>query len=149
ICTGTFISRTTCSSRALWRWRPRFPMTSLPFTEVNLRPLVLPIEHGGWGILLEPLLLRMLVPPSPGGAVIALASLFVFLARQPLKLAMQDAIRHRSFARTLWCWMFAAWFIALAMMSIGFAIALSGWRFVVPFVLVSPLAIVVLTFDAR
>jgi YwiC-like protein len=114
-----------------------------------LRPLVLPTEHGGWGFLLEPLILGMLVAPSRGGALIALAALFAFLTRQPLKLAMQDALRRKSYARTFWCRSFAIAYAALAAISIAAAIAISGWILVMPFALVVPLALVVLFADAK
>src|SRR5947209_15528656 len=55
-----------------------------------LRPLALPTEHGGWGFLLEPLVLAMIVAPSWCGALICAAGVCGLLTRQPLKLAMQD-----------------------------------------------------------
>src|ERR1044072_2044638 len=39
----------------------------------KLRPLALPTEHGGWGFLLEPLVLAMIVAPSWIGALICAA----------------------------------------------------------------------------
>src|SRR5205085_7457904 len=104
-----------------------------PVAAVKVRPLVLPSEHGGWGILLEPIILGLLIAPSRAGFLIALAALFGFLARQPLKLAMQDAQRGRSFARTSWCWVFTGWFAALATLSISLALPLSGSRALLPF----------------
>ncbi len=114
-----------------------------------LRPLVLPTEHGGWGFLLEPLVLGLLVKASFGGALIALAALFGFLTRQPLKLAMQDALRRKSYPRTFWCRTFALGYLALAGASIACAIAVSGWRLSIPFAIVAPLALVTLVADAK
>jgi len=114
-----------------------------------LRPLVLPTEHGGWGFLLEPLVLGLLVKPSYGGALIAVAALFGFLTRQPLKLAMQDAVRGKSYPRTFWCRSFALGYLALAGLSIAGAIAISGWTLTIPFALVAPLALVTLIADAK
>ena len=84
--------------------------TTLPFPEprVSLRPLALPAEHGGWGFLLEPIALGLAVRPSWGGALIAIAFACGFLTRQPLRLAMQDRLRGKSYPRTRWCWTFAA-----------------------------------------
>jgi hypothetical protein len=118
---------------------------------------VLPTEHGGWGFLLEPLVLGMLVAPSRGGALIAsresaligLAALFAFLTRQPLKLAMQDALRHKSYPRTFWCRAFAVGYASLAMIAIALAVAISGWMLTIPFAIVAPLAITALIADAR
>src|SRR6185436_6956547 len=79
---------------------------------VPLRPLALPSEHGGWGFLLEPLVLGLLVRPSLAGSLIALAFVFGFLARHPLKLALQDLLRGKSYPRTRWCWLFACSYAA-------------------------------------
>ena len=128
-------------------------MTSLASTErpaaINFRPLALPVEHGGWGILLEPLALAMLVAPSRAGALVGAAAFFGFLARHPLKLALQDLVRGHAFARTRWCWVFAGWYSALATYSIAFAISQSSTRILIPFAMVAPLAIVTMIQDAR
>ncbi|HEX9160258.1 MAG TPA: YwiC-like family protein [Thermoanaerobaculia bacterium] len=113
-----------------------------------LRPLALPNEHGGWGFLLEPLLLGLLVAPSIGGAFIGIAALFGFLTRQPLKYALQDALRGKSYARTPWCWMFAATYATVAAAAFAGAILVSRIAFVIPFGLVAPLAVTVVLYDA-
>src|SRR5205814_4365102 len=71
------------------------------------------------------------------------------LARQPLKLAMQDGLRGRSYPRTSWCWLFALTYATFASLSFAAALAWGGWRFVIPFAAVSPLALVILVHDAR
>lgn len=114
-----------------------------------LRTLALPTEHGGWGFLFEPLVLGIAIAPSWGGALVATAAIFGFLARQPLKLATQDAVRGRSYPRTSWCRGLAAAYLAAALISIGAAISISGWRLAIPFALVAPLACITLFFDAR
>jgi hypothetical protein len=114
-----------------------------------LRPLALPTEHGGWGFLFEPLVLGLAVAPSLGGALVAAAATFGFLSRQPLKLAMQDALRGKSYARTRWCRTFAAAYLSGAAIAIAAALAVSGWKLAIPFAAVAPLAIVTLVFDAR
>lgn len=114
-----------------------------------LKPLALPTEHGGWGFLLEPLVLGLAVAPSWGGALIAAAAIFAFLARQPLKFAMQDALRGRSYPRTQWYRLFAFAYLGGAGMAIAGAIAVNGWTLTIPFAAVAPLAFVTLIFDAR
>ncbi len=114
-----------------------------------LGPLALPTEHGGWGFLFEPLVLGLAVAPSWGGAFISFAAIFAFLTRQPLKLAMQDAFRGKSYPRTLWCRLFAGTYLAGAALAIAVAVAVSGWKFAVPFAAVAPLALVTLAFDAK
>lgn len=91
----------------------------------------------------------MLAAPSVAGALIGLAALFAFLARQPLKLAMQDALRGRSYPRTAWCWMFAISYATLASLAFASAVALAGWHFAIPFACVAPIAVTMLVHDAR
>ena len=110
---------------------------------------MLPTEHGGWGFLLEPLVLALLVKASFGGGLIALAALFGFLTRQPLKLALQDALRRKAYPRTFPCRTFALGYLALAGISIAGAIAISGWTLAIPFAIVAPLALVTLVADAK
>lgn len=116
---------------------------------INFRPLALPVEHGGWGILLEPLALAMLIAPSRAGALVGVAAFFGFLARHPLKLAMQDLVRGHAFARTMWCWIFAGWYGVLATYSVALAVWQSHIEILAPFAVVAPLAIVMLVQDAR
>ena len=124
-------------------------MTATVATMPQLRPLALPAEHGGWGFLLEPLVLSMIVAPSRCGALICVASICAFLTRQPLKLAMQDLLRGRRYPRTKWCAIFAGSYAAGAFVAVSAAIAFGGWRIAIPFAAVAPLAIVNITYDAR
>ena len=50
---------------------------------VRLRPLALPVEHGGWGLVFEPIVLGMLLAPSLVGLFISVAATGLFLARHP------------------------------------------------------------------
>ena len=124
-------------------------MTATVAAVPSLRPLALPSEHGGWGFLFEPLVLAMLAAPSWCGALICAAAIAGFLTRQPLKLAMQDALRRRAYPRTRWCALFAASYASAAAVAIGVAIAFGGWRIAIPFAVVAPLAIVNIVYDAR
>lgn len=112
----------------------------LPSRPVALRPLALPAEHGGWGFLFEPILVGMLVAPYWGGALVAAAALFGFLARHPLKLAFQDAVRGRRYPRTFWCRALAASYLSAALLSLSAAVVTSGARMLAPLVLAMPFA---------
>jgi hypothetical protein len=114
-----------------------------------LRPLALPTEHGGWGFLFEPLVLGLLVAFSGGGLLIAAAFICGFLTRQPLKFALQDALRQRSYPRTRWCWIFAASYGAGALAFLGAAAAVSGWVVLIPLGLAAPLGITQILYDAN
>lgn len=115
----------------------------------KLRPLALPTEHGGWGILFEPLVLALIVAPSAGGAFIALAFVAGFLARQPLRLALQDLMRGKSYPRTRWCRAFTLAYASIALAALVAAIAVSGTTMLVPLAIVAPLGIVQLIYDAN
>jgi hypothetical protein len=67
---------------------------------VALSRVVLPSEHGGWAFLGEPIVLGLLVAPSSAGALLALAAIAGFLARQPLRLFVGDRRRGRRYPRT-------------------------------------------------
>ncbi|MFZ2491643.1 MAG: YwiC-like family protein, partial [Thermoanaerobaculia bacterium] len=117
-------------------------------TRPLLRPLVLPTEHGGWGFLFEPLVLGLAVRPSWGGLLIALAFIGGFLTRQPLKLAIQDAMRGKSYPRTRWCWGFAAGYALAGVAAMALALAVSGWVVFIPIGLVAPLGLLQIYYDA-
>ena len=49
--------------------------------------VAIPKEHGSWGFVLEPLLLSLFVAFTLEGLLLALATFFLFLSNQPLKIA--------------------------------------------------------------
>ncbi len=120
-----------------------------PVVHVALRPLALPTEHGGWGFLFEPLILAMIAAPSWCGVLLCAAAICAFLTRQPLKLALQDALKRRVYPRTRWCTMFAISYGTAAFVALAAAIVFGGWRIAIPYAVVAPLAIVNLVYDAR
>src|SRR3954463_11180737 len=67
---------------------------------VRVKTIALPTEHGGWGITLEPVVLGLLVAPTPAGVGLALATIGAFLARHPFKIVAGDRRRGRRFPRT-------------------------------------------------
>ena len=67
---------------------------------VPWRAVALPVEHGGWGFLVEPLVLGLVLAPSAAGACLALAAAAGFLARHPLRLWLLDRRKHVRYPRT-------------------------------------------------
>src|SRR6478736_3133505 len=63
------------------------------------RAVVIPSEHGGWGLTAEPALLGLLVAPSIAGGALAVAAFLAFLLRTPLKVVLVDRRRHRELER--------------------------------------------------
>ena len=92
--------------------------------------------------------LGLLVAPSWSGALLAVAAIFGFLSRHPLKLALQDAVRGRSYPRTPWCYALAAIYLLAGAIALIAALAMSGAGILVPLALAAPLAIIQVAYDA-
>lgn len=120
-----------------------------PRARVLLRPLAIPNEHGGWGFLLEPIVLALIVAPSAAGALVALAALGTFLARHPCKLAASDWLRHRRYPRTRACEEIAAAYAGAALIALALAIRFGGWQLVLPLAAAAPLGLIQFALDAR
>lgn len=116
---------------------------------VNLRSVALPVEHGGWGFLLEPVVLGLLVAPSGAGCAFGLAALGAFLARHPLKLALLDRGKGLRTARTIAAGRLAVLYGASALLALLAAAALGGPRPLFPLLAAAPLGLVPLAYDAR
>lgn len=87
------------------------------------RAVALPVEHGGWGFLLEPIGLGLAIAPSAAGLSLAAAALAGFLARHPLRLVVADRRRQVRYPRTALAERFV-----LAYAALGAAALLAGWR---------------------
>lgn len=115
---------------------------------LRVRNVALPVEHGGWGLSLEPVTLGLLVAPSLPGLFLAIAALAAFLARHPLKLVMADRRRGRRFRRTPVAVRFALLYTIIASLSLLAVIKTAGsYQFLLPLVLASPLALIQLGYD--
>jgi hypothetical protein len=114
---------------------------------VRLRPIALPVEHGGWGFLGAPIVLGLWVAPSVAGVWLGLAALGAFLMRQPLKLALGDQQRGRRYPRTVWAERFVALYGASALTALLIAWLTTAHPFWLPLLLAVPFAIVQLRYD--
>jgi YwiC-like protein len=117
---------------------------------VSLKSVALPPEHGGWGFVLEPLVLGMAVAPSAAGAALVLVGLGAFLARHPLRVLMDDARRGHWSPRAPGAGAFALLYGTTAIC--GFYLA-RAWAasglFWLPLLLAAPLALAQLLYDSR
>lgn len=115
---------------------------------IRLKSVALPVEHGGWGMLAEPILLGLLVAPSWAGLGIGVAAVFAFLARHPLKIALGDLSLGRRTARTAPASRFALGYAAVALVALVPASdGASGWW--LPLAAAAPLGLVQLVHDVR
>ncbi|HEX7294962.1 MAG TPA: YwiC-like family protein, partial [Pyrinomonadaceae bacterium] len=86
-------------------------------TTVRLRPIALPAEHGGWSLLLEPIVLGLVLIPSVGGLWVSFTAISAFLMRHPFKLAVVDWRRKRRYGRTPLAARFALLYFVVAIVS--------------------------------
>jgi hypothetical protein len=115
---------------------------------VRLRPLLLPVEHGGWALLVEPIVIGAIAAPSRASAPIALAAVALFLSRHPLSLALADTLAGRRVPRTR-----VAWAIVAACLIVAVLAGLVAWRLSVESIgqvvaLAAPWALVPLAYDS-
>jgi hypothetical protein len=116
---------------------------------LRYRSVALPPEHGGWGLLFEPILIGLVAAPSVGGALVATAAIAIFLARQPLKIVLVDRAARRRVPRTTHAAAFAVAYLALAVVTGGLAWRFTGHGLLLPIACAAPLALVQLVYDAR
>ena len=116
---------------------------------VSLGAVALPAEHGGWGLIGEPLLLALLIAPSRAGFGVAAGCLAAFLLHHPLKLVLADLRRGASYPRTRIARRVAGVYAAIATLGLGAAALTSEGPFWAPLALAAPLAAVQLAYDAR
>ena len=118
-------------------------------TKPRLRPVALPVEHGGWGFTLEPVLLGMLVAPSGAGVALSLFALAAFLTRHPLKLWIADVAARRRYPRTIYASRFALLYGGAALAALALAVRTAQGAFWAPLLLALPLAIFQFTYEIR
>jgi hypothetical protein len=117
--------------------------------EASYRSVALPVEHGGWGLLLEPLAVGLAFAPSGAGAALAVAAIGAFLARHPLKLVLADRRRGARYARTTLAERAAAAYGAVALLAAAVAAATAPPVVWLPLLVAAPLGAWQLWYDSR
>jgi hypothetical protein len=126
--------------------RPR-PESPAPGS-VSWKTVALPAEHGGWGLLAEPVVLGFLLAPSLAGACLAVAALGGFLARHPLRLVFLDRRRRVRYPRTGQAELaFGACALGASLL-LAAALLLAKEAFWPALLLAAPFALVSLAYDA-
>jgi hypothetical protein len=116
--------------------------------QVRLKPIALPTEHGGWGFILEPLLLGLAVAPSWTGLIVAIGAVAAFLFRQPLRIIWSDFSSGRDTPRTQAALVIAGIYFVTACTCLSAAFA-QEHMIVVPLLVALPAGATVLFLDAR
>lgn len=115
-----------------------------------IRSVALPAEHGGWGFLIEPILLGLLTAFSVAGLLLALSAFGVFLIHQPLKIAIKDRLKGNRPPRTILAEKFAIGYGALALIPfVLLLITVADKTFLLPLLMALPFALIQLWYDAR
>ena len=112
------------------------------------KPIALPVEHGGWGFLAEPVLLGLAIAPSLAGSCLGLATVLAFLARHPLRLWLTDRRKGLRYPRTAVSFRFFVGYAVLALAFLGAAFVLGGARCWPALVAALPLGLIALGADA-
>jgi len=117
----------------------------------TVRPasVLVPTEHGGWSLTLEPVVLGLLVAPSGTGFLLGGVALGAFLIRTPLKVVLVDLWRRRWLDRSRWALgAVVLEGLVLAVLVIGAVVAASAsWWW--PAAAAAPLVAIGIWFDAR
>ncbi len=129
--------------------RPAAPAGPPPSGRVPWKPLLLPSEHGGWGLLAEPALLGLILAPTGSSWALAGCALLAFLARHPLKLAVSDRLRGVHYPRTSQAWIAGGAYALAAGALLALALALSSGPLWAPLLVAGPLAFGQFLYDAR
>lgn len=105
----------------------------------------LPKEHGSWSLAFEPLVLGLLIAPSPAGLALAAAAIAGFFARRPLKAAFGHYATNRCWTARLALGLFAGLALAGFGETLLLATPFASW----PLLLALPLGAMFVYFDAQ
>lgn len=114
---------------------------------VPWRSVALPVEHGAWSFLLEPVILGLVLAPTASGLCLALAALSAFLTRHPLRLAVMDRRKGARYRRTVLTERIALGYAVLALGFAAAAFVLAAGPFISPILFAAPLALGALALD--
>lgn len=115
-----------------------------------IRSVALPAEHGGWGFLIEPILLGLFTAFSLGGLLLSISAVGVFLLHQPLKIVIKDRLKGNRPPRTILAERFALGYGALAIIPfVILFITVADKTYLFPLGMALPFALVQLWYDAK
>jgi hypothetical protein len=118
-------------------------------TARTIRLVTMPVEHGGWAFMLEPILAGCILALSGAGLWLSVATAATFMVRQPLKTALIDRRNGKRFPRTLWAERFAALFALVAGAALVLALLTARAPFWLPILLAAPFALLQAYFDLQ
>ena len=114
---------------------------------VPWRPVALPVEHGGWSFLLEPVILGLALSPSLPAVCLGLTALAAFLTRHPLRLLALDYKKGARYPRTALAERFVLGYAVTALVFAFMALAGSEGSLLPVVLTATPLALAALSLD--
>ena len=119
-----------------------------PNRVIRVRQVALPVEHGGWAFLLEPLIAGLAIAYSTGAPWIACLIIGAFLTRQPLKVLIADRFGMRNRERASLAFRLLLCYGAIFSIGLAGTLLSVGVQSLLPFIWVLPLAIFQIYIDA-
>lgn len=108
---------------------------------VNVKNIALPIEHGSWGFVFEPLVAGLLVAFSQTAVWIAIFVVGAFLTRQPLKVLLNDFLAKRDLPQTQIAKKFVFLYGTISTFGLAGCLIFGKIENFLPFFIIFPLAI--------
>ena len=116
-------------------------------TKALARSIALPVEHGAWGFLFEPLAAGLIIAPSIAALWLALFVVGAFLMRQPLKFLFADWQQGRHLPRTDMALRFGLIFGAIATAGLLGSLSFAPLESFIPFIIVAPFTVWLIVQD--
>ena len=117
-------------------------------SKIPARSIALPVEHGAWGFLFEPLFVGLILAPSLAAPSLALFVVGAFLTRQPLKFLIADWRGKKRLPRTALALKFALIFGGIAGFGLLGTLLFAPMQSLIPFVIVAPIVVYLIIQDA-
>src|SRR5215204_3874877 len=115
---------------------------------VNVKNIALPIEHGSWGFVFEPLTAGLLIAFSPSALWIVLLVAGAFLTRQPLKVLLNAWQAKREMPQTPVAQKFVLIYGAIFLLGLAGSLFFVPRTAFLPFLFILPLAAYQIYCDA-
>ena len=117
-------------------------------SRIPAKSVALPVEHGAWGFLFEPLLAGLLIAPTVGGGFLSIMIVGAFLCRQPLKFVFGDLKSGKRLPRTAVATRWLVYFSAIAAFGLAGSLVTADPRAFIPLIISAPIAIYLIVQDA-
>lgn len=115
--------------------------------KIPAKSIALPLEHGAWGFLFEPLAAGLILVPTAAAPFISLLVVGAFLTRQPLKFLLGDWRLGRRLPRTDIALRFVMIFGGLTIIGLLGSFLFAPLHSFIPFVLAAPLVVYLIVQD--